>query len=51
MTMLVNFPLFILFYAMSPFWAKAAIYTGITAIGVAKAMSSITQPTCARAPL
>ena len=50
MTMLANFPLFILFYAMSPLWAKAAIYTGIT-IGVAKAMSSITQPTCARAPL
>ena len=37
MTMLANFPLFILFYAMSPFWAKAAIYTGIT-IGIAKAM-------------
>ena len=30
MTMLVNLPLFILFYAMSPLWAKAAIYTGIT---------------------
>ena len=37
MTMLVNFPLFILFYAVSPLWAKAAIYTGIT-IGIAKAM-------------
>ena len=37
MTMLANLPLFILFYAMSPLWAKAAIYTGIT-IGVAKAI-------------
>lgn len=37
MTMLANFPLFILFYAVSPLWAKAAIYTGIT-IGIAKAM-------------
>ena len=37
MTMLANLPLFILFYAMSPLWAKAAIYTGIT-IGIAKAM-------------
>ena len=35
--MLANFPLFILFYAVSPLWAKAAIYTGIT-IGIAKAM-------------
>ena len=51
MTMLANFPLFILFYAVSPLWAKAAIYTGI-AIGIAKAItSSITQPTCDRAPL
>lgn len=47
MTMLANFPLFILFYAVSPLWAKAAIYTGI-----AKAItSSITQPIRARAPL
>ena len=51
MTTLANFPLFILFYAMSPLWAKAAIYTGIT-IGIAKAItSSITQPIRARAPL
>lgn len=35
--MLANFPLFILFYAVSLLWAKAAIYTGIT-IGIAKAM-------------
>lgn len=51
MTMLANFPLFILFYAVSPPWAKASIYTGIT-IGIAKAItSSITQPIRARAPL
>ena len=37
MTMLANFPLFILFYAVSLLWAKASIYTGIT-IGVAKAI-------------
>lgn len=37
MTILANFPLFIFFYLMSPLWAKAAIYTGIT-IGIAKAM-------------
>ena len=36
MTMLANFPLFILFYAVSLLWARAAIYTGIT-IGIAKA--------------
>lgn len=36
MTMLANFPLFILFYAVSPPWAKSSIYTGIT-IGIAKA--------------
>ena len=40
MTMLANLPLFTLFYAMSPLWAKAAIYTGIT-IGVAKAIHLI----------
>ena len=32
----VHYALFILFYAVSPLWAKAAIYTGIT-IGIAKA--------------
>lgn len=36
MTTLANFPLFILFYAVSLLWARAAIYTGIT-IGIAKA--------------